>query len=108
MSIQNTDNLGIGGRLIVPIISSSIEKAMDESNSKIRPTNNDTGRGLGHPSLIIGKALQDNDEPSYHWGNISPLTPYRGVTDMKMKPPLRQHQRLEGRHKHLYISTHKT
>ena len=61
------------------------------------------GRGRGHLSPIIGKALQDNDEPSYRWRNISPLTPYRGVTDTEMKPPLRQHQRLERKRKHLYI-----
>ena len=60
------------------------------------------GRGRTRPSLIIDEALQSNDEFLYHWGDNPPLTPYRGVTNTRMKSPLRQHQRLEGRGKHLY------
>ena len=41
ITIQNMDDLEIGGQLIVPNISSSIEKIVDESNSKVRPTSND-------------------------------------------------------------------
>ena len=66
---------------------------MDESNSKIRPTSGDhTKWGRGHLSLVIDEALQDNDEPPYRWRDISLLTPYKGITDTEMKPPLRQHQ----------------
>ena len=41
MTIQNMDDVRIGGQLIVLIISSSIEKIVDESNSEIRPTSGD-------------------------------------------------------------------
>ena len=41
VTIQNMDDLGIGGQLIVPIISSFIERYDDEDNSKIYPTSND-------------------------------------------------------------------
>ena len=54
------------------------------------------------PSLIIDEALQSNDEFLYPWGDNPPLMLYKGVTDTRMKSPLRQHQRLEGRGKHLY------
>ena len=54
------------------------------------------------PSLIIDEALQSNDEFLYRWGNNPPLTLYEGITNTRMKSPLRQYQRLEGRGKHLY------
>ena len=48
-----------------------------------------TKRGRGHLFPIIDEVLQDNDEPLYRWRDISPLTPYKGITDTEMKPPLR-------------------
>ena len=52
--------------------------------------------------LIYRKTRQNNDQFLYRWGDNPPLTLYKGVTDTRMKSPLRQHQRLEGRGKHLY------
>ena len=54
------------------------------------------------PSLIINEALQSNDEFLYRWGNNPPSMFYEGVTDTRIKSPLRQPQRLKGREKHLY------
>ena len=54
------------------------------------------------PSSIINEALQSNDEFLYRWGNNPPSMFYEDVTDSRIKSPLRQPQRLEGRGKHLY------
>jgi len=45
------DDLGIGGQLIVPIISSSVGKAMDESNSKTHSTSSDHQARTNPPVL---------------------------------------------------------
>ena len=58
--------------------------------------------GQTRPSLIINEALQINDEFPYCWRDNPPSMLYEGVTDTRIKSPLRQHQRLEGRGKHLY------
>ena len=59
-------------------------------------------------SSIINEALQSNDEFPYHWKDNPLSMLYEGVTDMRIKLPLRQHQQLENIGKHLYkILTHK-
>ena len=58
--------------------------------------------GQTRPSLIINEALQSNDEFLYRWGNNPPSMFYEGVIDTRIKSPLRQPQRLEGRGKYLY------
>ena len=54
------------------------------------------------PSLIIDETLQSNDEFLYRWRDNPPSMFYEDVTDTRIKSPLRQHQQLEGRGKHLY------
>ena len=58
--------------------------------------------GQTWPSLIINEELQRNDEFLYRWENNLPSMFYEGITDMRIKSPLRQPQRLEGRGKYLY------
>ena len=58
--------------------------------------------GQTHPSLIINKVLQSNDEFPYRWGDNPQSMLYEGVTDTRIKSPLRQPQQLEGGGKHLY------
>ena len=60
--------------------------------------------GLGRTclSLIIDEVLQSNDEFPYRWGDNPQSMLYEGVTDTRIKSPLRQLQRLEGGGKHLY------
>ena len=53
-------------------------------------------------SSIINEALQSNDEFLYRWGNNPPSMFYEDVADSRIKSPLRQPQRLEGRGKHQY------
>ena len=54
------------------------------------------------PFLIIDEALESNDEILYRWGDNLPSMSDEDVTDTRVKSPLRQHQRLERRGKHLY------
>ena len=95
-SIQ-TDSL----LLIVPIISSSIEKAMDKSNSKIRPTRSD------HQERMRPSIPNHWRSVTKQWWALVLLERYLAINTLQ-RSYLRQHQRLEERSKHLYIPAHKT
>ena len=53
-------------------------------------------------SSIINEALQSNDEFLHRWGNNPPSIIYEDVANSRIKSPLKQPQRLEGREKHWY------
>ena len=57
MTVQNMDDLGIGWQLIVLIISSSIGKTVDESNSEIRPTSGDHQAKTRPSALNQGRSV---------------------------------------------------